>query len=176
MKKLSPNQLSESLKKQYELNDKIRGSYLARVTLIEGVISDIISQHFCTEKDKRELLLHLILGSSSFSFKNRIDALGHLMKLKYPILINEYPDLIKKLNTVRKFRNKISHSMLDTQIEFLEKNHEDRIKLDYFQSGTKKSIVITEKEWRRRIIETEGILFDLNNIQEMIIKMCSKIE
>jgi hypothetical protein len=50
-----------------------------------------------------------------------------ILGIHYPDLSQRYPKLVNDLDKVRRFRNVLVHSMLDTSDEFLAKNYTDRI-------------------------------------------------
>ena len=80
---------------------RIRGSYLAHVIPIEGLVKDIISYHFCSDEDRRKQFVSLILNGRDYTFASGIETLEKLLDMHYHDLIQRYPKIVNDLNKIR---------------------------------------------------------------------------
>jgi len=159
------------IRKLLSLSEKIRGSLLDLAIYNEGILSNIISQHFCPDDDRRALLFTLILNSADLKFSTKIEIFKNLLKLQYQSLIPKYPNVIKKLDRLRDFRNKLVHSILDTSDDFLAKQATDRIRLIQYKGGREIKFEITINERNKKAEEWEELTYTLLNIQNEIKKI-----
>jgi hypothetical protein len=155
------------------LAKEIRGPFLEHAIVIERLIEDIISWHFCPDEERRLLLFSLVISEPDFTFSSKIEIIDKILKLHYPDLAKKYPKLVAELTKVRKFRNRIAHAMLDTSDDFLAGNFTDRIQLIYFEDGQTKHQVITTAERDERLKECWRLVMDIVSIQQEVIKRVS---
>jgi hypothetical protein len=149
---------------RYDMN--IRGAYLAQVIPIEELVKDIISYHFCCYEDKRKQFVSLILNGTYYTFASGINILEKILEIHYPNLSQRYPKLVNDLDKIRRFRNVLVHSTLDTSNEFLAKNYTDRIRLlSYDERGQANYREITRSEIDERIEDCLDIHFVLVDIR-----------
>lgn len=157
---------------EYKLATRIRAPFLEQAIVIDRLIADIISQHFCPDEEKRTLFFSLITNGITLSFHASINVFEKLLKLCYPDLYEKH--LFKKLDTIRNFRNRIAHSMLDTSEEFLAKGYTDRIRLVVHMDGKQKHQTITNKDINERLGKCTEVILALVNIQKEVIIRVSK--
>lgn len=134
----------DQIKKYEELAAKIRATFLEQAISIDSIISDIISTHFCYEEEKRAQLFSLISNYITFSIKIKI--LNELLKFCYPDIIKKLPKIRTELNEIRKFRNRIVHSQLDSFFALTKKQSQDGIRVIYYENGEKKYWEITKTD------------------------------
>ncbi|GAH13880.1 unnamed protein product, partial [marine sediment metagenome] len=132
---------SQQIDHLYDVSKEIRGRFLDQAIPIEMLIDDIISWHFCPEDTRQSLFFSLV--SPKLTFSNKIKILETILQIYYPDLVKKHQNLIKEINKIRDFRNRIAHSLLDASDEFLEKGYNDRIRLVFYRNGEKKHQVIT---------------------------------
>jgi len=165
-------ELTEQIEHHYkhakQLDNEIRGSYLHRAIVIDYLISDIVSNHFCSDREKTKFLFSVISKEVNFSRKIRI--FKQILEACYPDLSKKYKNLSKELNSVGEFRNKIAHAMLDSSQEFLEEKHEDRIQLIFYSKGKEEKLTITLSEKERRIEKADEIIYNLTKIQTEVYR------
>ena len=164
MIKTSPNQIS----KHFELDHKIRGSYLVLAITIESIITDIISYYFCQNNDRRIHFVGLIMNQSGITFANKIRILEKILKLHYPKKYEKYTKLMKQLDSVKKFRNLLAHSSASYSQKFLSKKLEDRIVLAYYKDGKRFERIITVKDIERKTSEFGNIIDKLMEILTIV--------
>jgi hypothetical protein len=154
-----------------KLDMAIRGSYLAHVIPIEEIVKDIISHHFCSEERRRLQLISLILHGRDFTFSSSIEILERILT-SYPEVQNKYPNIRRELDKIRRLRNELAHSELDTSEEFLSKDLKDTIRLRlYDNQGNTLYREITRVEIDERLkdcLETTQHVVDIrNNVRKL---------
>jgi hypothetical protein len=160
------NDRDKKVAKVMKLDMIIRGAYLAHVIPIEELVKDIISYHFCSDEEKRKQFISLILNGRDYTFSFGIEILEKLLDISYHDLIKRFPKLIDDLNKIRKFRNWLAHSALDTSDQFLSKNHTDKIRLiSYDEIGQTNYRDISRDEIDERLEDCLDIHFDLVDIR-----------
>jgi hypothetical protein len=153
----------------YQKDNVLRGAYLVQTIGIEGIIGDIIALSLCPNEDSRSLFTSLILNYREFTFEGKYQILKRLMELKYPTIVNKHKDIFRQINTVKEFRNKLAHWMLDTSDQFLAKNYTDRIQLEHYDSkGHRGTIEITDTDIREKLKNCSGLLIKLMEIRSEI--------
>lgn len=162
----------KQLLKLDELTKEIRGSFLSQAIAIENFVGDVITFHFCLEENRQNLFFSLVTGEISFSRKIKI--LKKILEIEYPELLKENTELINNLDKIKRFRNTLVHSMLDNSDDFLEKKHQDRIRVVYYKDGEKKTRTITRKENIERLKECTKTIIALVNIRKQIVEMSPK--
>lgn len=160
--------LHRQLDRLFDLSTEIRGKFLDQAISIEMLIDDIVSRHFCPEKDRRNLLFSLVTPELTFS--TRIKILETVLERCYPNLLRKYPNLIKEVGRIRDFRNKIAHSMLDTSDEFLRKEYADRIRLVFYKKGEPKYLIIKKDAMRERLKACTQVVLALVDIQKEVMR------
>jgi hypothetical protein len=149
-----------------KLDMVIRGSYLGHVIPIEEIVKDIVAHHFCSEERRRLQLISLILHGRDFSFSLAIEILEKILT-SYPEVQNKYPRIVKELDKIRRFRNDLAHSELDTSEEFLSKNLKETIRLKFYdKEGNTLYREITRGEVDERLnncLETTRCIVDIRN-------------
>ena len=163
------------LTKLTEFDITIRGAYLATIIPIEDLVKDIISHHFCSttdnhgiNEDKRRQFISLILsGRNDYSFSfGIIDIFEKIMTFNYPDLIEQYPKLINDIRELIKFRNWLTHSILDKSDEFMVNNFVgNRIRLiSYDDAGKIHYKDISRSEIDERLVDYMNVHFALEDI------------
>jgi len=171
VKKLDENSaLDRQLTRLWKQARDVRGLFLEQAIFIENLIGDIISWHFCPDEDRRNLFFSLIINNPDFTFSSKIKVLRQLLKLRYPELDKKCPEVIKELEKVIKFRNKVAHRMLDSSEQFLAKKLTDRIQLVYFKDGQEKHEVVTVKDMQERLKACSRLVLTIVDIQKEVIQ------
>ena len=164
----------ERLEKLHKLSQSIRGAFLDQAIAVEMLCSDIIAQHFCPEVEKRYMFFSLVLSGGSLSFSSKTRIFRSIMKMCYPDLLEKFPELKVSLEKIRKFRNRIAHSMLDSSEEFLDRGYEDRIRVEFYKEGKMRKQVISKSDARKRLAECSKVVVVLTKIQTEVIARVEK--
>lgn len=167
------SELAKRIDAQYSLSAEIRAPFLEQAIAIDRLVADIISQHFCPNEEKRNLFFSLITNGTTITFSASINMLKTLLKVCYPDLDDKHSELIRELEKIRDFRNRIAHSMLDTSDEYLEKGYTDRIRLVFHRDGEQKHQIITKDEIRKRLAACTKVVYALIDIQKEVIARVS---
>jgi hypothetical protein len=164
------DELLDRLQKLHDTATSIRGVFLEQAIWIELLISDIIMRHFCPDQQQYRLLHSLVFSRAEVTFSMKIDVLQRLFKLCYKDLLKKYPNLFPRLNKIRKRRNRLAHSHLDTSKEFLSKGFKDRIQVIFYENGRTKQESITLKNNHKMLEECSRIVHILTELQGEVAK------
>ena len=158
----------EKLNKIYEFDMHVRGKYTIQANWIDYYLAEVITMHFFPNVVEDHRLLHSIINNQ-IGFVGKIKTFETILKL-YPDLEKKFSKMVKKIDDIREFRNKIAHSVLDTSDEFLNKNQFDRIRLQFNKNGKEEYYEITKELIDGKLHDTGVILQQLIEILESIEK------
>lgn len=167
MEKVSPDVAAE-LDKIFELDKSIRGPFLIQAIAVDEIVSDIISQYFCPDVEKRHLFFSLIINGGDLAFSDKINIFDKMLQLVYPDLANQHDGIKDRLDKIRKFRNRLAHAMPDTSEEYLLKKYQDRIRLVYFEDGARKQQELFINDTNKRLGECTKVIEELTQIQRYV--------
>ena len=92
----------------------LRGRFLNSVAVIERDIAVILTEYFCTsDPAKQELFFRHVVTSPSFTLRAKKDVLIRIVKNDYPRYWDEHSEVLKDLDEIMAFRNKLAHSVVD---------------------------------------------------------------
>jgi len=89
--------------------------------MVENEIENIITTHFCRERNPAPLFKSLIFGVGEVTFSKKISILEKILEVAYPDLWKECKWVISRLNAIRRLRNKFAHNLSTIRIEDVEK-------------------------------------------------------
>jgi hypothetical protein len=135
---------------------------------LDVLVTDILAQYFAPHEDRRKLLSSEVLAGPHLSFSGRIKVLQKVVARSYGSFVQEHPALFERLDKIRRFRNRLAHSHLDTSDEFIAKGFKDRIQIVFYEEGTTKQQVITVEESDERLKECSAILLKLVELQALV--------
>lgn len=167
IRKLSKEE-SQQLKLLCELSTEIRGKFLDQAIPIEWIIDDIISQHFCPEETRRMLYFSSVPPELTFFSKTRI--FKTILEICYPDLLEKHHNVMKEIEKIRNFRNKIAHSILEATPNFLKNGYNDRIRLGYYEKGEKKCLVVKKEDIKEKLKACSRVLIALKDVQKEVIQ------
>ena len=91
-----------------------RTSFIHAATVIEELMGHCIAWHFCEDEEKHLAFMSLLFIRGEITFSKKIEIFEFIFKESYPDLYEEVPDLINKLHSLRRMRNKFAHTGLMT--------------------------------------------------------------
>lgn len=104
----------------FEYDRRVRAHAIYEATAIEGLVESAIASHYCPDEKKHLSFIALLFGRGEVPFSKKIEILESLIKIDYPEVSKDYPQLINQLNALRRFRNKLAHHELITDEDKLE--------------------------------------------------------
>jgi hypothetical protein len=158
------------LQKLHDAATSIRGVFLEQAIWIETLVTDIIVRHFTSDERQYSILNSLIFNRAEVTFNMKIEVLQKLFKFCYKDLLKKYSGLFPRLHKIRRRRNRLAHSHLDTSEEFLSKGFKDRIQLIFYENGRTKQEVITLKNHHAMLQECSRIVHILTKLQDEVAK------
>ena len=169
-----PSYLSADSLKAQELNAlhvlmrEIRGTSIDQAIWLDVLVTDILASFFCADTERRALLSSDVLTGRDATFSGRVDVLRKIAEKWFPEFVANRSDLFDGLDKIRRFRNRLAHSHLDTSEAFLAKGYTDRIQLVFHEDGTRKTQVVTVAEFQERLKEGTQVTFSLLELQKLI--------
>ena len=118
-----------------EFADDLRGRYLSFTSVLETMLSEIITKYFCNNDQRKGLFFTEIANGQAMSFSIKINILSKIIKKDYRDILLKYPDIIKRLNVIRDFRNKLAHAAVDLSEDALEKDGRFGVGFITFKNG-----------------------------------------
>lgn len=101
-------------RKIHERARYLRGRFLNSVAVIERKIALILTQYFCTsDPQKQELFFKHVVTAPSFTLRTKKDVLIRIVKKDYPRYWDEHREVLKDLDDIMTFRNRLAHSVVD---------------------------------------------------------------
>ena len=95
--------------KSLKLDHDIRSQIIFSSIMVENEIENIITTHFCRERNPAPLFKSLIFGVGEVTFSKKITILEKILEVAYPDLWKECKWVISRLNAIRRLRNKFAH-------------------------------------------------------------------
>jgi hypothetical protein len=154
--------------KLLSLDGEFRGPAIMMGIYTDDLVTEIISYHFCPDESRRQEFVSFILNSRQveMSFSDRIEILQSILKKDYQNLIKKYPDLIKNLGKIRKFRNQFAHQLPDLFKVLAEKPK--ALTLVYYENGVKKEKDVTQQELTHLVVTSYFTTQNLQAIKKYI--------
>jgi hypothetical protein len=158
---------------------QFRGTYLHVVADIDVLLTDILAFLLSGPDPKRFAMAnHVLTDAGRITLGDKIDLLIPLIRMadrdapkrKRSLAMTwaanvpeakALEDLVSRLHQVRKLRNRLAHVALDASGQFLDKKHEDRIQLRWFEEGREKTHVITKREMKQQVEVATSVVISL---------------
>jgi hypothetical protein len=160
--------IERELKAVSDLSAEIRGRFLDLAIWVEVILCDIIARHFCPDEDRYSLFYSLIMNDPGLTFSTKSRVFKNTLEHCYPHLLDAHPHVIRQLEKMRRYRNRLAHSLVDTSEPVLSKGYKDRIQLIYYEKGRMKQEVITIKQSRTKLVEASACIRELVAVQEEV--------
>ena len=154
----------KKIKLLMEIDKNFRAPFILHAIVIEQMVGEIISRHFCSDEKKREEFFASILNGGDITFHEKTQILHGILKRNYSTALKQYPKLIGRLDKVRRFRNRLAHAALDlSDIDDVSENTE-HITLAFYEDGVKKTHPISKDELQSRLEEAVNVMIELHLI------------
>ena len=143
----------------------IRGRFLNSVAVIEREIALILTDYFCTSGEvKRELFFKKVVTAPFFSLNSRKEVLVEVVKKDYPWYWDKNKEVLKDLDEIMSFRNKLAHSVVDVSDQALVRPVEHGIGFMEWKDGDP----ITEAEFQDWNAKANMVLSCLTDIKRIV--------
>jgi hypothetical protein len=171
--KAKDEQTKQKVQFYHDLDAKWRGRFLIQTNWMESDVDTVISYlFFGKDTEKSNLFRSTILKRMTLDTK--IQTLHQILQIKFPDLATEHEKLNGKLDSIKKFRNKLAHADLTITRKFIEKDPKDRIPIKIFEDGKEKSQEILVKDIEDKLVLTTEIHTSINEIFKAIQVFDSK--
>jgi hypothetical protein len=137
-----------------------RGLIINLTIELEKIIELRIGYYFCKDEKLREELEDLVLVNLQLSSKIKI--ITSLYRTHSPEIFQAHPKLEKDLEKIRKYRNELAHSWLDTSVTFFQNRPKFKPAESVFKNKGK-SVIYNEarvNEIRALIVKYSHIIFN----------------
>lgn len=159
------NDRQRAAEKIHEKARYLRGRFLNSVAVIERHVALILTDYFCTsDQEKRGLFFYHIVTAPFFSLKNKVDVLFRIVQKDYPRYWDEHGNILKDLEDILAFRNKLAHSVVDVSGTALERPLEDGIGFIDWKAGEP----ITDKQFQDWEVKANMVLTCLIEIKRLL--------
>lgn len=149
--------------KLHEKARHLRGRFLNHVAVIERDIAVILTEYFCAEdENKRSLFFEKVTRALQLTGKKEI--LIEIVKRDYPNYWNENGGLIKNLQTIQEFRNKLAHSVVDVSDEALARPIEAGVGFLEWKKGKP----VTDEEFEDLEVKANMVKAKLDEIKRLL--------
>lgn len=98
-----------------------RGKIVGDLIYLERLIDEVLSRHFCDNKEKRKELFELILGTERIGLGNKILVFQFVFKKHKKAFIRKHPGIFRELIKINQERNIVAHYLLNTSESAVEK-------------------------------------------------------
>lgn len=104
----------EAVNRIHERARYLRGRFLTFVAVIEREIAVLLTDYFCTpDPVKREVFFRHVVTSPSFSLRAKREVLFRILQKDYPQYWEENSAVLRRLDEIMAFRNRLAHSVVD---------------------------------------------------------------
>jgi len=162
------------IENHWKLYSYISASTINGMNLIESKINQFILNYYQVHKNLELDFIDKIL--SNINFRNKYESFLRIYKENFFDQSPEFLKKIEKIESMRKYRNKIAHAFLEDNFNKInETEKRDKIRLRYYNSSTKKNDIetITLKEHEDNLKLIEQIYFDL---KVLVIQVFNRID
>lgn len=113
---------AKSLKKEltrlkHEQVAQYRGIVIHQMVKIEGYVNTVLCAYFCSTRQKRNEMMHILFSRESIGLKVKHELLLFILKNHYPKFFNKYPDFIEAFERLINLRNDCAHLDFKDKIE-----------------------------------------------------------
>ena len=151
--------------KVHERARYIRGRFLNSVACIERKIALILTNYFCTSDEiKREIFFEEVVTAQFFSLNSRKEVLVKIVKKDYPWYWDKNKEVLKNLDEIMSFRNKLAHSVVDVSDQALKRPLKQGIGFIEWRDGEP----ITDAEFQDWDVKANMVLSLLNDIERLV--------
>jgi hypothetical protein len=158
----------QKLNALFALMREIRGAFIDQAIWIDLLTTDILATFFCPNDERRSLLSSDVLTGRDATFSGRLETLEKIVKRWFPAFLASHAGLFNRLGKIRRLRNRLAHSHLDSSNEFMAKNYTDRIQLVFHEDGVEKTQVITVTEFHALLQECTQVVTSLVELQKLV--------
>ena len=162
-------------KKQHERSLEIdalcaefRGKFLSTGAWIETILSEMLTQQFCPDPNRRALFFSELMDSGDITFSRKTELLTTVLDRFHPQLLGAHPKLKERLDKFRRFRNRLAHSHPDTSEARLNDGKSDEVVFVFYEVGQTKYQTVTLTEAEQRIAESNQLHNELVEILNAI--------
>ena len=160
--------MDEPTQKLLKLSEEIRGAFMDRAIWIDTILTDALAAYFCLDEERRRLLQSDVLTGLDTTFSGRIRILKTLLTLRLKEWAADHEDLVPKLDKIRKFRNRLAHSLIDSSEKFLSQGHKDRVQFVFYEEGQQKYQLVTVDEMKKRLAECSEVVMVLVDLRKYV--------
>lgn len=143
----------------------LRGRFVNFVAVIERTIALILTDYFCTSnEEKRHLFFTQVVNGYSFSLSVKKDLLVKIVKKDYPKYWDENKHILRTLDEIISFGNKLAHSVVDVSEQALARPIEEGIRFIEWKEGKP----ITDMEFQDWEVKAGMVNDCLSDIKQLL--------
>lgn len=92
----------------------IRGSMISSTSVLEQHIEEVIAKYFCSDEEKSDELIAVIIGTHKLTFESKRITLKYVLEKKHPEFIKDNESWFADFERIMKVRNILAHHPLST--------------------------------------------------------------
>jgi hypothetical protein len=143
----------------------LRGRFLNLVAVIERTIAFILTDYFCiSDEEKRRLFFTEVVNGYFFSLNVKKDLLVKIVKKDYPRYWDDSRHILRNLNDIISFRNKLAHSVVDVSEQALARPIEEGVGFIEWREGEP----ITDAEFQDWEVKAGMVNDCLSDVKQLL--------
>jgi hypothetical protein len=154
--------------KYHEFARELRGRYLNSAAVLDTQLAEILTEYFCKDDYRRDLFFSEIATGQQLGFRVKIELLTKILKIDCKGYLNIHPELLKTLNRIKDYRNKLAHATIDVSDEALSKDKISGVGLVTYRKGKKVIDFITFEEAEERQVEINMMFSNITDIKRLL--------
>jgi hypothetical protein len=171
-----PDSDGEEADHLYDRMMEIRAPIIDEAIRVEYLLDSVLAYHFATDDTRRMQLDSLVFKESGLHFAAKIAILKKVLGLSYADRVASYQELLKGLDSIRRMRNKLAHSMLDSSSEYVARGNPDRVRFVLSKHGVREHFELSSADrdaCMRSAHETWTTLMQFRLVLEMRASVAS---
>lgn len=166
---LTEKQKKQLLKLFKKTLTAFRGTILEHCVQIDQVCTSIISSYFVKHHYDQIFFSQIVLNDNEVTFSQRINIVEKLLKHRFQEFEKKHPELIKKMNRIRKLRNRLVHTLSSLDdINSIKSIMKSQVLLEYYEDGKIKHHSVSAKEMDIATKEYFSIMDELFTLFDLI--------
>ncbi len=128
------DEINTYLEKSVNVAKQMMGSFLPRVLHLENLMTNIMTQHFCSHDEGRAVLF-LSSITPDMGFRNKINIFLNMIRIYYDEIFKAYEPDLRRLYEIGQYRTDLEHLVASQSGKVAntgtadEKTHETKVRL-----------------------------------------------
>ena len=158
------------------LAQEILWPFLSTAIRIDHVLFWIIAMYFVPDEKRRAEFYSLVLHKEppALGFRHKIQVVKGILDASYREPLEPKRKLIKQLDDIRQFRNKIAHWEVDRSEEAMARVQANEIRLVPYEGSKRDPEVLTKEEANAKAQQWVEVFHELTQVGNVVIERSSE--